>query len=332
MQPMNGSHRPPPPEPALRRSAVVTDAVQRRLMSAQNLIKPQPPAQGMRRDPAPSKWAYRMQRLWLTPTYRILFRVGLPILAVLLVVGIVLASADRRAAIAGSYERVKTSFQNRPEFMVTLVSVTGASPELSDAVRARLALNLPLSSFDIDLEAARGRIQELDAVARADLMVRSGGVLEVAITERVPVVLWRTDSSIEMLDATGHRVATLEARGDRSDLPLIAGDGADLATPEAMALLEAARPIEQRMRGLVRVGQRRWDMILDRDQRILLPADRPIQALERLIALNQAGDLLGRDVLNIDLRIEQRPVLRLAPSALSQFRQSKGLEPSGSAL
>lgn len=332
MQSMNGSHRPSSPEPAPRRSAVVTDAVQRRLMTAQNLIKPQAAPTAVRRDPAPSKWAYRMQRLWLTPTYRILFRIGLPILLVLLVVGIVLASADRRAAIAGSIDGIKVKFQNRPEFMVTLVSVTGASPELSDAVRGRLALTLPLSSFDIDLEAARGRIQELDAVARADLMVRSGGVLEVGITERVPVVLWRTESSVEMLDATGHRVASLESRGDRPDLPLIAGEGADLATPEAIALLSAARPIEQRLRGLVRVGQRRWDMILDRDQRILLPADRPIQALERLIALNQAGDLLGRDVLNFDLRIEQRPVLRLAPPALSQFRQSKGLEPSGSTL
>ncbi|NEX47811.1 cell division protein FtsQ/DivIB [Pseudotabrizicola algicola] len=286
----------------------------------------------LRRDPAPSRWAYRMQRLWLTPLFRVMFRVGVPTFVLMLVVGIVLADEDRRTAIAGGISEIRTQFQNRPEFMVSLVSVVGASPELADVVRARLDLKLPQSSFDIDLAAARARIQELDAIARADLIVRTGGVLEVAITEREPALLWRTADGIEMLDATGHRVASLAARTDRPDLPLIAGDAADAATPEALALLAAAAPIADRVRGLVRVGERRWDVVLDRNQRILLPEAKPIAAIERLIALHQAGDLLGRDILTVDLRTEHRPVLRLAPYALNQLRQSQGIDISRSQL
>jgi cell division protein FtsQ len=286
----------------------------------------------LRRDPAPSRWAYRMQRLWLTPLFRIMFRVGVPTFVLAGTVGIFLADADRRDMIAGGITEMRTQFQNRPEFMVGLVSVVGASPELADVVRQRLDLKLPQSSFDIDLEAARGRIQELDAIARADLIVRSGGVLEVAITERDPALLWRTADGIEMLDATGHRVASLAARSDRPDLPVVAGDAADAATPEALALLAAAAPILPRIRGLVRVGERRWDVVLDRNQRILLPEDKPIAAIERLIALHQAGDLLGRDILTVDLRTDHRPVLRLAPYALNQLRQSQGIDTSGSQL
>lgn len=286
----------------------------------------------LRRDPAPSRWAYRMQRLWLTPLFRVMFRVGVPTFVLVSVVGIVLADEDRRMAIAGGITEIRTQFQNRPEFMVGLVSVVGASPELADVVRAKLDLKLPQSSFDIDLAAARARIQELDAIARADLIVRSGGVLEVAITEREPALLWRTADGIEMLDATGHRVASLAARSDRPDLPLIAGDAADSATPEALALLAAAKPISSRVRGLVRVGERRWDVVLDRNQRILLPEAKPIAAIERLIALHQAGDLLGRDILTVDLRTEHRPVLRLAPYALNQLRQSQGIDTSRSQL
>ena len=286
----------------------------------------------LRRDPAPSRWAYRMQRLWLTPLFRVMFRVGVPTFVLASVVGIILADEDRRDAIAGGISEIRTQFQNRPEFMVGLVSVVGASPELADVVRAKLDLKLPKSSFEIDLAAARARIQELDAIARADLIVRSGGVLEVAITEREPALLWRTADGIEMLDATGHRVASLGARSDRPDLPVIAGDAADSATPEALALLAAAAPISPRVRGLVRVGERRWDVVLDRNQRILLPADKPIAAIERLIALHQAGDLLGRDILTVDLRTDHRPVLRLAPYALNQLRQSQGIDTSGSQL
>ena len=286
----------------------------------------------LRRDPAPSRWAYRMQRLWLTPLFRVLFHVGVPTFVLTATVGIFLADEGRRDMISGGISEIRTQFQNRPEFIVGLVSVVGASPELADVVRARLDLTLPQSSFDINLAAARARIQELDAIARADLIVRSGGVLEVAITEREPALLWRTADGIEMLDATGHRVASLAARSDRPDLPVVAGDGADAATPEALALLAAAAPIAARLRGLVRVGERRWDVVLDRHQRILLPEGKPIAAIERLIALHQAGDLLGRDILTVDLRTDHRPVLRLAPFALNQLRQSQGIDTSRSQL
>ena len=37
-----------------------------------------------RRDPAPSRWAYKMQRLWLTPAFRVFMRFGLPVLVVAL--------------------------------------------------------------------------------------------------------------------------------------------------------------------------------------------------------------------------------------------------------
>lgn len=286
----------------------------------------------MRRDPAPSKWAYRLQRMWLTPLWRVTFRVGVPCFLVAMVATLYLRDDARRAAITQAATDIVDAFQNRPEFMVGLVSVEGASPDLAEAIRARMDLKLPLSSFDIDLAALRLRIEEMDAVARADLKVRTGGVLEVAITERVPALVWRLDDRIEMLDDTGARVAGLAARTDRADLPLIAGEGADIAAGEAMELLAVAAPIKARVRGLVRVGERRWDLVLDRNQKILLPEKNAVAALERLIALDKAEDLLARDLLAVDLRNEQRPVLRLAPFALNEHRKALGIDTSGSEL
>ena len=83
----------------------------------------------------------------------------------------------------------------------------------------------------------------------------------------------------------------------------------------------AAGHLSPRLRGLVRVGARRWDMVLDRGQRILLPQNDPENALKRLIALDQAQSLLARDVPVIDLRITARPVLQLSPQALEVLRR-----------
>ncbi|MCF8511608.1 MAG: cell division protein FtsQ/DivIB [Rhodobacteraceae bacterium] len=293
----------------------------------QPLNRRQPPEAPRRRDPAPSYWDYKMQRLWLTPFFRVLFRVGLPVFAIAAVTGLVMASESRRTAIAGGIAQIKEQFQARPEFRVSLLSIEGASPDLADAVRARMAVTLPASSFELDLDALREKAEGLDAVAKAELAVRSGGVLQVAIVEREPALIWREKGGLTLLDATGHRVAGLATRADRPDLPVIAGDGADTVAAEALALIDAAGPLVMRLRGLVRVGERRWDLVLDRNQRILLPTDRPVQALERLLALDQSDDLLARDLVAIDLRQDKRPVLRLGEDALVTTRRARGLIP-----
>ena len=297
-------------------------------------LRPEPRdhARAPRRDPAPTRWQYRMQRLWLTPYFRVLARVGLPVFLISAAVGLYAGDEGRRADLVGSFTELKEKFQNRPEFMVKLVSVDGASPELAEAIRGRLDLKLPLSSFDIDLAAVQARVEELDAVAKAELRVRSGGVLQVQITERMPVILWRVGDRLQMLDEAGHRVAGLAARTDRPDLPLIAGEGADQATGEALEIFAAAQPILPRVRGLVRMGERRWDLVLDRNQRILLPEVDAVAAMERLIALDRAEDLLARDVLSVDLRNDKRPTLRLAPFALNEHRKAMGIDVSGSEL
>jgi cell division protein FtsQ len=280
----------------------------------------------VRRDPAPSKWAYRRQRLMLTPYVRMFLRTGLPTIVLVGAVGIWFGHEPNRLALIAQLTQLREDFEARPEFRVSLARVEGASPELAEAVRAKLQLPLPMSSFDIDLDAARGRIEALDAVARADLRVRSGGVLQVLITERVPMAIWRTEGGLTLVDATGHRVAGLLSRSDRPDLPLIAGDGADLMMPEALALFDAAGPLAPRIRGLVRMGERRWDVVLDRDQRVMLPEKNPVQAMERLLALDHAQDIMNRDILTVDLRSDHRPTLRLTPNALADMRRAQGIE------
>lgn len=276
--------------------------------------------QSMRRDPAPSRWSYRMQRLWLTPVVRTSLRVGVPLFAVALAATLVLASAERRAAIVGTFSDLRQQFENRPEFRVNLIRVEGSSPELADAVRAKLGLRLPQSSFDLDLDLARAKIESLDAVASAVVRVRSGGVLQVVITERVPAMIWRSGDELLLLDDSGHRVAGLAARTDRADLPVIAGEGADRAAGEALAIFEAAAPLSDRLRGLIRVGDRRWTLVLDRDQAILLPQDQPVAAFERFMALDDAEDILARDLRIVDLRLDKRPTLQLTTDALNTLR------------
>ena len=293
-------------------------------------IRPSAPPFGraeppLRRDPAPSRWAYRWQRLWLTPIWRFTFRVVLPFAGLAGVAALVWSDPSRAAAIKAHVQATQDAVQNRQEFLMTTLAIEGASPDLADALRSKLNVKLPQSSFDIDLLALRDAAQSLPAVADAKVQIRSGGVLRVLITERVPALVWRIGDDLILVDSDGHRVAALHARSDRADLPLIAGQGADAAAAEALDIMATAGPIAHRIQGLVRMGERRWDVVLDFGQRLMLPAENPIPALDRALALDQAERLFDRDILAIDLRYGPRPVLRLAPYALTKRQEALGL-------
>ena len=268
------------------------------------------------RDPAPSRLAYRMNRLMLTPAFRRFLRYGLPVLIIATAATIWASDEGRRQDAADRIAELRRQIEERPEFMVRMMAVDNASDGVAAEVRSRLPIDFPVSSFDLELEDLRKTVEEIDAVAEASVRIRQGGVLEVDIEERRPVVIWRTSEALTLLDGTGHRVAGLEARTDRPELPLIAGEGADAFVPEALGLLSAAHPIRERVRGLLRVSKRRWDVVLDRDQHIQLPEDDPMTALQKVIALDTAQDLLARDISVIDFRNSNRPVIRLTPSAI----------------
>lgn len=276
-----------------------------------------------RTDPAPSRMNYRMQRLMLTPLFRGFLRVGLPFVATFAIASVYLSDPARQQQIVQGYNDAREQIQQRPEFMVKLLSIDGASPQVAGEIRDIFPVPLPASSFDLDLDAIRMTVEDLPPVAAAALRIRRGGVLELTVTERQPAALWRTRAGLHIVDTSGAIIAEAERLADHKDLLLLTGQGAEANVPEALALRAAAGPLEKRIRGLVRMGGRRWDVVLDNDQRILLPEAAPVRALERVIVLDQTQDMLGRDIAIVDMRLAERPAVRMRERAVEEWWRAR---------
>ena len=272
---------------------------------------PRPQVAETRNDPAPSRARYRWSRFWMVPLYRRIVRLGLPVGLTALMVAWFLSDEANREAVSLQIAQVKRSIIDRPEFSVNLIQITGSSPSVTELVRREMPYRLPVSSFEIDLDALQKKIVELPAVESAELKLKAGGVLEIAVGERLPTVVFRSDSEIMLLDALGNKVMNIAARLERPDLPLISGPGADKAVPEALELLASAGPLRPRIRGLIRVGERRWDIVLAPDIRIMLPEHDPSVALEQVLAFDGAQRLTSRDIAAVDFRNPARPTVRL---------------------
>lgn len=276
-----------------------------------------------RRDPAPSRLRYKMNRLWLRPGVRRAANIGVPAVVGLLAAWTLMAQYDVKGQATALLDRAREAIIDRPQFVITEISVPDVSRDLAEQIRVAAFVHLPVSSLALDVGAVRERVESLAAVERARVRALASGVLEIRAIERVPVVVWRSQEGVELLDQNGVRVAEIDSRLRRPDLPLIAGEGADEHVPEALALLAETAPIAARVRGLVRVGERRWDLVLDRDQVVKLPEADPGPVLARVVVMDKGEDLLKRDVAVVDMRDPRRPMLRLTEHAVSEIERLK---------
>lgn len=277
----------------------------------------------MRRDPAPTRIAYRYQRMMLTPLIRRLVTRWLPILALVGGAAAIIGAPANWERIESRWTELRSDIEKRPEFAVNALAIQGASPALSQEIRDLLDLSFPVSRFYMDMVALRDSLRDLPAIETVRVSVGVGGILDVVVTERQPVAVWRSPEGLSLVDPEGVQIAWIKARADRADLPLVAGSGAAYALEEAQSLVAALGPLEPRFRGLLRRGERRWDVILDRDQRIMLPAENAVLALERVAALVQASDVLDRDLVAIDMRVPSRPTLRMTEAATQTLREAR---------
>ena len=283
------------------------------------------PAMNARPDPAPSRWSYRYQRVMLTPLYRRLLRVGIPFCLSFGIATAYLSDAKVQQSLVLGYLDLRQQVQSRPEFMVKLLAVEGASEVVADDIRMTFPYALPLSSFDMDLDAVRVAVEEIPAVKTAAVRLRQGGVLDVQVTERQPAALLRTTSGLMVVDGEGVVIDIAQVRGDHPDLPVLTGEAAERSVSEALEIRAVAGPLADRMRGLVRMNARRWDVVLEGDVRIMLPELGAVRALERVIVLDQAQDILERDIVAEDMRLPERPTLRMKERAVEDWWRVRDL-------
>ncbi len=267
--------------------------------------------------PAAPPLRYRLNRLWRRRAVRRAVTVQIPALALAGLAAFLGSSPAVHEAAAAWRASATAALGRLSDFAVTRIEIAGASPAVEAEIRAAL-LDVPgASSLAIDAAALRRRIEGLGWVASARVTLAASEALGVEVVERVARAVWRVDGEPWLIDATGAVITPAFARADHPDLPLVVGPGADRAVAEALAVVAAAGPLAPRIRGLVRVGGRRWDVALDRGMTILLPMDEPAAAMARAAALAREAGLFDRDILALDLRLPARPTIRLHPRAVA---------------
>jgi len=271
-------------------------------------------------DPAPSRIAYRIMRLMLIPRLRLIFTIGFPSLLIFCATLGLFININVWENISAIKKDLKLAFVERPEFMIKVASIDGSSDELANEIREILPLDFPVSYFDLDIKYLHKVVNEIPAVASAAIKISVGGVLQINVTEKSPAFIWRKDNVMSVIDETGSFIRIANSRVDYPKLPLVVGEAANLVVSEISSLMQANEYFKDHVRAFIRVGERRWDLILENNVRIMLPQREFLAAFDRLMLMNEAGSLLSGRLSNIDMRLVVRPTVRVDTVSVDPLR------------
>jgi len=196
-------------------------------------------------------------------------------------------------------------------FLIKVAAIDGASDELANEIREIIPLDFPVSYFDLDIKYLHKVVNDIPAVASASIKISVSGVLQIEVLERTPAFIWRKNNLMSVLDVNGNFIRLASSRLDYPELPLIVGEAANLAVSDVSSLMKDNRKFLDQVRAFIRVGERRWDLVLDNNLRILLPQREFLAAFDRMMLMNDSGSLFSGHLSSIDMRLIERPTVRV---------------------
>ena len=223
-------------------------------------------------------------------------------------------------AIAGNLVDELRTVTIRLGFTVGEIIVVGRNRTGSEALLQALAIHAGDPILDLELAAARQRIEALDWVERVEIERRLPDVLLVRVVEREPVAFWQRDGSLALIDLNGHVIAS-GGVSEFAGLPVVVTD--TMARTLALRFLQrlGREPdLRSRVNAVIHVGYRRWNVWLDERVTVQLPEAAPLDAWSELARIERRHGILQRDIKTIDMRVKGQLVVRVDPMVANRVR------------
>jgi len=249
-----------------------------------------------------------MGEIRMMPAYLAVGVLGLVVLGYGLVIGGYVGQTIDRALLSGD------GMLRRAGFAIADIRIDGRSNAPRSDVLEALNIDRERSIFAFDLAAARWRIERLGWVRSARITRMLPNRIIVWITERKPMAIWQRGGRLSVIDEEGVPLSENKV-ADYASLPLIVGYSAAAEARGFLNMMLGQPEIGARMRAAIRVGNRRWNILLRNSITILLPETAPENALKTLVKLDREQGLLERDVTSIDFRLPGKLTIRLGEDA-----------------
>jgi cell division protein FtsQ len=199
-------------------------------------------------------------------------------------------------------------------FRVRNVLVEGRVETKSGDILAALKAERGAPLLDIDVAAAKARLEGLPWIKSAEVERQLPDTLRVKVEERKPFALWQLGQRLSVIDREGV-VIVKDNVGRFADRPLVVGEGAERRAAEILDLVASEPAISKAVDAAVLVSGRRWNLRLKGGIEVRLPEEGMDTAWHRLARMERETRLLNKAITAIDLRQPDRVIVGLTPEA-----------------
>jgi cell division protein FtsQ len=238
--------------------------------------------------------------------------------------------ADFTAALSDT----RNAIANSAGFRITAVAINGRKQLTQDEVLAIGGVNGRSSLLFLDAATVRDKLKANPWIGEATVLKLYPGQLQIDIVERTAFALWQNDGRLAVIADDG---AVLEPYLSRRfiSLPLVVGKGADTRARDFLALLDRYPQVKSQTKAAIFVGERRWNLRLKDGLDIRLPEHDVGNALAALSKLDKEDRLFSRDIVAIDMRLQDRLTVQLSEDAAKAreelFKEKKPKKKAGDA-
>lgn len=228
---------------------------------------------------------------------------------VIAIVALVLWAGGYFAIAGRAVDRTANNAARAAGLEVRTVLLRGAHQTAHQEVLDALGPVIGSSIVHLSLAEARARIEELGWVRSAAVTRLLPDTISISVREREPAAVWQLKGVLYLIDDSGAIIREVDA-GEYANRPLIVGVGAPEAAGAVLKALAGKEQLQKRLKALIRVGERRWDMRLRNDAEIRLPEEGFESAIADIELLQSAQGALDQNIEYIDLRDPERMVIR----------------------
>ncbi|HCU06969.1 MAG TPA: hypothetical protein DIC42_05265 [Holosporales bacterium] len=212
--------------------------------------------------------------------------------------------------ISQTYEKIVKSFYDVTKtigFQVKTINIIGLyktpHADLQNAIMIKKGDHI----LNQDILLIKDRVEQIDWVKNATITRTFPDTLTIYLEERTPIALWKQSNKYYLVDSEGVVIKNNQI-GGYANLPLVSGEGAAQHIDKTLDVLKKFPDLKKKIKSMIRIRNRRWDIILFKSFIVKLPEDiRTVAALET--SFTQLGKLINQKKITadskgyIDLRI-----------------------------
>ena len=196
------------------------------------------------------------------------------------------------------------------KFSLEKVKVSGNSRLKSGKIEDYLKNEIGSNIFSVNLRQKKMILENHRWIKEVDINLVLPDAIQLNVIEEEPAVIWKMSGKLYILNDKGKIIEeTIDTAQEK--LLVISGESAPKKIKEIKKILSVSPRIASEVSVAKLISNRRWSLKYKNDILIELPEVNAAKAIHLLDKVDKKHGLLSHNISSVDLRLEERMVLKL---------------------